>query len=559
MTDSRIAALHLPHLRANPFSARPLEVGEARLLAGRTEVLRDLGLHLRFGSPRMMVLQGERGSGRTSILHACANLTGEVHANTLFPESEPVQTLLNELYIRIAGYQIPSTTGTLVEQMVAALAGRSGDLPLITFDFAGVNGEELAHVFERLTPTLSRLRALVVVALTPAQLAAWSEDLQASWDITEPLEDLEVEEVRSLIDARISTVSHEGWAASPDLLADVMARTGGRPSLVVRHLRDLVDEARGASTARARREEIIEALQLDAHDAKQRMAPEPPVLEDLPSEPTSAEPAEDDFDREIPEMEPEPEPAFPEETEEPEPPAQPQHESSPEPALPSLEVEPAEEPDMSRALGGTVLQMEPGTEPPAPSTPTSDRSGAFSGLARRQQRTNRELGLDEALRPTSASGPMAAKPDTSMRLPEAEPTFDSEEAVYWDEDALPEPEPEPEIPTQPLGDVDTARRLGDSLRALAAPTAAPPPLDIARISNLNDGEIAIVEAAAGREISPSDAALQAYLAVGRPRLSQIFNALLKAGILSVRKQGRSRLFRLSPAAQAHLSGGHMEA
>jgi hypothetical protein len=38
------------------------------------------------------------------------------------------------------------------------------------------------------------------------------------------------------------------------------------------------------------------------------------------------------------------------------------------------------------------------------------------------------------------------------------------------------------------------------------------------------------------------------LEVGRPRLSQLYNSLHKSGLLSVRKQGRTRLFKLSNAA-----------
>ena len=85
------------------------------------------------------------------------------------------------------------------------------------------------------------------------------------------------------------------------------------------------------------------------------------------------------------------------------------------------------------------------------------------------------------------------------------------------------------------------------------------PLDFERVSTLSDAEISIVEASIAREVSPSDAALQAYLSVGRPRLSQIFNGLHKAGILSVRKKGRTRLFRISNQAKAHFTDGHMEA
>ena len=65
---------------------------------------------------------------------------------------------------------------------------------------------------------------------------------------------------------------------------------------------------------------------------------------------------------------------------------------------------------------------------------------------------------------------------------------------------------------------------------------------------MNDAERLVVSIAGQREISPSDTEIQARLEVGRPRLSQIYNALQRSGILSVRKEGRSRLFKLSDAA-----------
>jgi hypothetical protein len=560
MTISDQRALHLPHMRANPFSARPIEVDGAAMLVGRKTVMQDLSLHLRFRNPRLMVLQGERGSGRTSVLHACANLSPEVLTNTMFPEQDPVATLLSELYIRIAGYEVPATTGMLVEQMVASLEGRSGDLPLITFDFPGVGGEELAQVFERLTPCLCRLKAIVVVALTPAQLAAWSEDLISSYDVTVPLPDLNAKEVRALIDARMRTVSHEGWAASDALIDEALAATGGRPAGLIRHFRDLIDAQRGASTPLTRRLETMESMDLGPHDAKQRMAPEPVELEDEIEEEVEVEIEEQveeeveeeietepdiDFHWDIPDLEPEPEPDS-----EPEFPDEPEEIVESSPSLPELEVEQTEEPDMDQAFGGAILQMEPGTEPPPPREPPAARGGPFAGLKRRQEETNREIGIDDALRTPSSVGPMEAKPDTTLQLPLEEPSMDSEETTLWVNEELPRPVMNP----------IAAKEIGANLRRETppAPTLTTPPLDMGRITALNEGEIAIVEAAIAREISPSDAALQAFLAVGRPRLSQIYNGLHKAGILAVRKQGRSRLFRISDAAKAHLSGGHME-
>jgi hypothetical protein len=79
------------------------------------------------------------------------------------------------------------------------------------------------------------------------------------------------------------------------------------------------------------------------------------------------------------------------------------------------------------------------------------------------------------------------------------------------------------------------------------------PLNSKKFHTLSDSERMILETASVREISPSDAELQARLEVGRPRLSQIYNGLQKAGMLSVRKQGRTRFFKLSSAASTAIA------
>ena len=493
-----------------------------------------------------MILLGERGSGRTSVLQALSNLSSTSYPFTFYPELNPAQTLLNEMYCRIAGYDTPSSTNTLVEEMVAKLQGFTGDLPLISFDFPGVSGVELAQVFERLTPVLGRLRALVIVALTPAQLSAWSDNLQMQFDITEPLSDFDVKTARALIDHRMRKVSNEAWSIHQSILEQSIAQTGGRPALLVRHLRDLIDAERGASTSFTRKSEMLEAMNLEPNDAKNRMPPAAEPLEplDIDSEPPGEPDAE--FDWDIPEMEPDVEEEFPDEMVEPE---LEQDEQKPEFELPAFEIE--EEPAVEDDSGGAILQMEPGTEPPAVS------QHGFGGLAQRHRTASVEIGLENALHPKS-SGPMAAKPDPTMRMPEELPHLESEESTYWVADTLPEPEPLPE-PT-PVMDPVVAKSIGESLRkdkpTLSSTTL---PLDFERVSALSDAEISIVEASIAREVSPSDAALQAYLSVGRPRLSQIFNGLHKAGILSVRKKGRTRLFRISNQAKAHFTDGHMEA
>ena len=68
----------LPPLRENPFNGRPLERNEYRLLGGRDRQISFLRSLIRQRSPRMILLKGERGSGRTSVIHALASQT-ELH------------------------------------------------------------------------------------------------------------------------------------------------------------------------------------------------------------------------------------------------------------------------------------------------------------------------------------------------------------------------------------------------------------------------------------------------------------------------------------------------
>lgn len=494
-----------------------------------------------------MILLGERGSGRTSILQALSNLSSTSYPFTFYPENTPAQTLLNEMYCRIAGYDTPSSTNTLVEEMVAKLQGFSGDLPLISFDFPGVSGTELAQVFERISPVLSRLRALIIVALTPAQLSAWSENLQIQFDVTEPLSDFDARTARSLIDHRMRKVSNEAWPIQQSVLEESISQTGGRPSRLVRYLRDLIDAERGASTSFTRKSEMLEVMNLEPNDAKNRMSPTVEPLEALDSGPDVLDESENEFDWDVPEMEPEIEDPFPEEPVENETMVD---ESEPVFELPAFEIE-DETPVEEDSVGGAILQMEPGTEPP----PVSQN--AFGGLTQRHRTASVEIGIENALRPKSV-GPLTAKPDPTMRMPEEKPQLESEETTFWSADSLPEPEPLPD-PT-PVMDPMAAKAIGEGLRKGApTPGSSTLPLDFQRVSSLSDAEISIVEAAIAREVSPSDAALQAYLSVGRPRLSQIFNGLHKAGILAVRKKGRTRLFRISDQAKAHFTDGHMEA
>jgi DNA-binding PadR family transcriptional regulator len=79
------------------------------------------------------------------------------------------------------------------------------------------------------------------------------------------------------------------------------------------------------------------------------------------------------------------------------------------------------------------------------------------------------------------------------------------------------------------------------------------PLNPAILSSLSHSESYVVSIAQERRYSPSDKVILGELKIKRPRLSQISNHLLKAGILNVRTVGRSRYFQLTQDARAQLT------
>jgi hypothetical protein len=124
------------------------------------------------------------------------------------------------------------------------------------------------------------------------------------------------------------------------------------------------------------------------------------------------------------------------------------------------------------------------------------------------------------------------------------------EAEYEPEEVFEEPEPIEIIEDQPK-----TPQLERTIVVKGPKWVSKEIVDQGHLGIMSDAERLVVSIASSREISPSDVEIQARLEVGRPRLSQIYNSLHKSGILSVRKEGRSRLFKLSEAASALLSEG----
>ena len=235
---------------------------------------------------------------------------------------------------------------------------------------------------------------------------------------------------------------------------------------------------------------------------------------------------------------------------------------------------------------GTALSMEAGTEPPQRAS-----TRGFFGLVSRSRITNDEMptGPDDSVPVRDADledppqSPESVQKTTKdpvtdeyrMSVNTDDPRLEEKQVLFsegelWTvdselEDTLPEIqeddyfEAEEDLPEEEIAPQnemeETEMEVQSPITLLGPKWESEKTLDTGHLSSMNDAERLIVSIASSREISPSDAEIQARLEVGRPRLSQIYNSLHKSGILAVRKQGRSRLFKISEAAGELLREG----
>ena len=656
MVEGPASILDLPPLRGNPFDLRPIEANRAEYLVGRDRLLSEWREHLISQTPRMLLLVGDRGSGRTSFLNALASTTSRrPYIGQFWPEADdPVQGIIHELSVYLGGFDIPPSIQQVSDKMVEILDKETGTLPLIAFDYPA--NVDLNHMLSRLAPLLQRLRALVVVAITPSQLAGLDEGVLGIFDDPHHLQNLDEKQIQMLSNRRISRSANQKWNIRPSLLTAIHQHTDGNPRRVIRLLRDLIDERHNPAEGG-----VLDRLTTWRAPPVQS---EPTIFEEVEAEPELEESTEefeeieveseedtsqiDDFELEEDEPddlwdddEDEEEDSWNDEFEAPDEiwntPEEPEPLEVEEERFHQAEQIPEPEPSelYQRADDESGFYfVEEGTEPPE--LPESRKpKGNFGRLLGRTLQANDRMPTTPDDTPIQVAEPhkslvpktpvremppasvedehSTARIDTSVQSGAEESVFHDDQSVWIvDQDSkstlpddprvfqpiVPEPEPiveeietewfvddgpaeeEPEPIPEPVFEPEPPQVSIPTIPATPppppAPTPPPTPVQVPVqvpvslgptwepdlpfnpivLQTLTEAERMIVEASSTREVSPSDDELQARLEVGRSRLSQIYNGMRRKGLLSVRKQGRTRYFKLSEAANQHLRGAH---
>lgn len=616
--------LGLPLLRGNPFDLRPIESGRAEYLVGRDRLIASWREHIISQSPRMLLLVGERGSGRSSVVRTLASQTRRSFVGQYWPTTDPVNAIIHELAIHFCGFSSSGSNQKMIDDLVSNLEESSGSLPVISLDYP--SNIEISMVLNSISPILQRLRALVIVVLTPSQLSSIDEETLELYDRPVYTTHLSKEQIQELSNRLVSRKAREKWIIDDTLLSRIHESTSGNPRDVIRILRDLIDERRdvgahGALERLMRWKITNDSSDKDVKDAQNQIlfsdesqgqiaeekdqlsVDEPLQTRDFKPQSTDSDSDEsiqdvtryiEDKENNLPgeELE-EYHLNFQSETGE----SQVNTEEISEDPDDLWESETGtdmeEMPVESDAEQGTLddfIYLQPGTEPPM-----FHSGSGFKGLAHRSKLAQSQQPSEKEDTPiiesVSEISPLweGDKIDIERNQPENNiPTISNIETEWEIEDSQPpeketssvistdsahwsvEPSMTSSLPVfedhgtdiidTPFGIEDAPVAPSDiienkhenPLRENFRPTTTwepDNPFDEERSIYLNEAEMLVISTASEREISPSDAELQARLEVGRPRLSQIYNGLYKSGYLSVRKQGRKRLFKITEAAQ----------
>lgn len=519
-------ALGIPGLRNNPFQARPLERGKSELLVGRDELSARWTRFIKARNARMVLLIGESGTGRSSLMRCLSEETQKSVHLDMFPDSEHAQKILHEIFVSFVGFEVPSSTPEMVSRLVQETEKSSGPLPLISLDYANVDGKKLSEVLSTLVAAFERMNALVVVVLSTEQRAQWPTTLVSRFDHVDIIGSLERDEVRKLCESRMATTANISWTMPEDALDYVMENTSGNPSRVMRLMRDLVDEER-ANPREVKFDPVIEnstpnvSVQESSTGSIDEILNEEAIEADMPI-----------FDLNLDKLEEEPE---------------------------------------------TIYMEDSGIN----SMPVS---GPFSGLASRNRYNKdfaprfdktkakpaqREPEGGDANELWIASEPNAVLAQQSVPIVD-EPLNDEQVDDYFESNE--------EFGQEVVRNGNVEGLLGQLFEALNVPDGLSlaellagmrrpvigqresNALDVHTLRNLSKNEAVLVEVSSTRELSPSDSRLQDRLKIGRPRMSQMCNRLYRAGILSVQQRGRSRMFKLTNDARAQMvAWGIMEA
>ena len=569
----------IPELAYNPFSTSPLESNQSDLYVGRRGVRGRISQNITFRSNRSILMVGELGSGRTSLLRcAGAEASVYVHIDHISP-SRPGESLLHRMYSSLVGYDIPENSVELVNKMVDFSRSFKHKLPLIVIDTPNVEGSVLSVALRDVLPSLERLQAVIVVVVEPKQRMNIPDYLLNTFANEVSINSLTVDEVQELVERRILSVTNKAFNLKFEDAKVIHQKTAGVPIKIVKFMRDAIDNMMMKNDGI---EDLINHYSEDSElNLVEKVEYEKEVIEYI----ESVTPDQSIIDASLPWDERDELGDLTSQME------------TINPFGFELDLDELSE---SQQFDEDVQEHTFSAFPSNDDTITETvkqrpyiNAGPFGGLlGRTRDFDDKEKSAPEVM--VNEMETQGAELWVSKDLVEIEEKieFSVEESAELIHDEigidvseeffeLPESHNIPEnngsdtdqnlgvlsnqiavllaslVTNNTVGDIfDTSsNRFVSALMDLSNQNFSAKtdyPLDSLALSSLNSNESYVLSIARLRKYSPSDKEILSNLEIKRPRLSQISNKLLKSGILNVRMKGRSRYFELTQAAKAQL-------
>jgi len=598
--------MDLPPLDANPFSTLPLESSDSNLLVGRQHMLTVLSQYIQFRSPRRILLVGEHGSGRTSLLRCASKISPlSVHIDHIPPMNAGLN-LLKDIYSRFVSSTIPESRNELTKKILEASQDYAKALPLIVIDASTVDISALNVALRDTLPTLERIQAVIVIVLETKDKTMLHDSILQKLDHMQPLANLTLDEVQLLVERRIEQSTGQPFNFAREDAQHLLEQTSGLPSEVLRVMRDAIDNAKMSQyTYVEPNYESIAPVAEPLFNPELFETPSLSSFESLLSEPEEVQEAvsAESFDKDSEAMQIEQDAKI--------------MESIDDMNLFDLNLEQLTEDQYNQEdlkILETVEDLKEGyAASPANAKPEIFERPSLDGIAPKgmvglfsrsrsfldeghedlpqgrliENKDGVELWEDPSLQKFDAVEEEISEEDSAFMLHnevgfmEEEVELEQEDSIHHFESEMPEIELDLDAVSAPTGLLSELAGMVPVMKALQLALMAPDEqgsamqrrkliealealqskptglkqdyaLNAAVLSALTGHEIAVISIAHYRRYSPSDEELLGQLNIKRARLSQISNRLLKAGILSVRTLGRNRYFELTQAARAQL-------
>ena len=569
----------IPELAYNPFSTSPLESNQSDLYVGRRGVRGRISQNITFRSNRSILMVGELGSGRTSLLRcAGAEASVYVHIDHISP-SRPGESLLHRMYSSLVGYDIPENSVELVNKMVDFSRSFKHKLPLIVIDTPNVEGSVLSVALRDVLPSLERLQAVIVVVVEPKQRMNIPDYLLNTFANEVSINSLTVDEVQELVERRILSVTNKAFNLKFEDAKVIHQKTAGVPIKIVKFMRDAIDNMMMKNDgiedlinhySEDSELNLVEKVEYEKEviDYIESVTPDQSIIDaslpwderdelgDLTSQMETINPFGFELDLdELSESQ-----QFDEDVQE--------HTFSAFPSNDDTITETVKQrPYINAGPFGGLLGRTRDFDDKEKSAPDV--------MVNEMETQGAELWVSKDL--VEIEEKIEFSVEESAELIHDEIGIDVSEEFF----ELPESHNIPEnngsdtdqnlgvlsnqiavllaslVTNNTVGDISdtSSNRFVSALMDLSNQNFSAKtdyPLDSLALSSLNSNESYVLSIARLRKYSPSDKEILSNLEIKRPRLSQISNKLLKSGILNVRMKGRSRYFELTQAAKAQL-------